>query len=149
MKTNIELTKKQYESLMNALQIAGSVYGIIGDMVDKKYKKQSDALDALESHLLENAEELGLGAMKVVDQDYLEKAIDDLFEYDEYVFWDTLPRKLAERDLVRMHGQEKVRKMDNLEYIHAEYPIEDEYRNEFDEHGVARLEIKKKDEHAN
>lgn len=156
MKTNIALTKKQYEALMNALQIAGSVYGIMGDMVDKKYKKQSGELDDLESHLLENAEELGLGAMievfqnkKVVDQEYLERAIDDLFEYDEYVFWDILPRKLAERDLVRALGKEKIRAMDTPEYIRAEYPLEDEYRNEFDKHGIERLEIKKKDENAN
>ena len=124
-------------------------------MVDKKYKKQSDKLDALEDHLLENAGELGFGAMvdifqnkKVVDQEYLEKAIDDLGEFEEYSFWDTLPLKLAGRDLVRTLGEEKVRAMDALEYVHAEYPIEDEYRNEFDEHGIERLEIKKKDENA-
>lgn len=151
MKTKIEFTKKQYEVLINALQIAGSVYGIMGDMVDKKYKKQSGELDELESYLLKNAEELGLGAMveifqnrQVVDQEYLEKAIADLGEFEEYSFWDILPRKLAERDLVRKLGEEKVRAMDTLEYIHDEYPIEDEYRYEFDKHGVARLEIKKK-----
>ena len=150
MKTNIALTKKQYEVLMNALQIAGSVYGIMGDMVDKKYKKQSGEIDELESYLLESAEELGLGAMieifqkkKVLDEKYLEKAMDDLFEYDEFVFWDTLPRKLADRDLVQKLGKEKVRTMDSTAYIHAEYPIEDEYRNEFDTHELERLEIKK------
>ena len=148
MKTKIELTKKQYEILMNALQIAGSVYGVMGDMVDKKYKKQSGELDDLESYLLENAEELGLGTMieifqnkKTVNQEYLEKAIDDLSEYEEFSFWDTLPRRLAERDLARKLGKEKVRSMDNIAYIHAEYPIEDEYRNEFDKHGIGRLKI--------
>ena len=150
MKTNIELTKKQYEVLMNALQIAGSVYGIMGDIVDKKYKKRSGEIDELESYLLEKAKELGLGNMieifqekKVVDQEYLEKAMNDLFEYDEFVFWDTLPRKLANRNLVRKLGKEKIRTMDNIAYIHVEYPIEDEYRNEFDKHELERLEIKK------
>lgn len=156
MKTTVELTKKQYEILMNALQIAGSVYGVMGDMVDTKYKKQSNKLDELESHLLENAEELGLGAIidifqgkKVVEQKYLEKAIDDLFEYDEYVFWDTLPRELAERDLARSLGEEAVKAMDTLTYIHAEYPIEDKYRNEFEKHGLERVEIRTTDGNVN
>ena len=150
MNTNIALTKKQYEVLMHALQIAGSMYDIICDMVDKKYKKQAGEIDELESCLLESAKELGLGVMieifqkkKVLDEGYLKKAMDDLFEYGEFVFWDTLPRKLADRDLIRKLGKEKLRTMDTTAYIHAEYPIEDAYRNEFDTHELERLEIKK------
>lgn len=149
-KSNFELTKMQYEVLMNALQIAGSVYGVMGDMVDKKYKKQSDKLDELESYLLENAGELGLYEMvdifqekKVVDEEYLNKAIDDLSEYEEYSFWDNLARKLADRDLLRKLGEEKLRAMDNIEYINAEYPIEDEYHKEFEEYGLDRIKIDK------
>ena len=155
-KTNIELTKTQYAVLMNALQIAGSVYGVMGDMVDRKFKKQSDELDELENYLLENAEELGLKDMvdifqgrKVVDEKYLNKAIDDLREYEEFSFWDDLARKLADRDLVRKLGAEKLRAMDTTEYINAEYPIEDEYHKEFEEHGLDRVEIEKKNDNAN
>lgn len=151
-KTNFELTKAQYEVLINAFQIAGSVYGIMGDMVDEKYKKQSNELDELESYLLENAEELGLYALvdvfqgkKVVDEQYLNKAIDDLNEYEEYSFWDNLARKLANRDLLRKLGEEKFRTMDNREYINAEYPIEDEYHKEFEEHGLDRVKIDKEE----
>jgi len=150
MKTIIELSKKQYELLINALQISGSVYGVMSDMVDKKYKKKSDELDELESHLLEKAEELGFKGMveifqdrKVVDEKYLNKAIDDLHEYEEYSFWDNLARKLADRDLFRKLGKEKLRSMDDIDYINAEYPIEDEYHNEFEEYGLDRVKIDK------
>lgn len=149
-KSNFELTKAQYEVLINALQIAGCVYGVMGDTVDEKYKKQSDKLDELESYLLENAGEFGLYEMvdvfrgkKVVDEKYLNKAINDLSEYEEYSFWDNLARKLADRDLLRKLGEEKFRAMDNMEYINAEYPIEDEYHQEFEKCGLDRVKIDK------
>lgn len=147
-KTNFELTRIQYEILINALQIAGSVYGIMGDMVDKKYKEKSNELDELESYLLENAEELGLHKMieffqgrKVVNEKYLNKAIEDLIEYEEYSFWDNLARKLADRDLLQKLGEEKLRAIDTLEYINIEYPIENEYLKEFEEYGLDRIRI--------
>ena len=149
-KTNISLSKEQYEVLMNALQFTSSVYGILGDMVDEKYKKQSDELDELENYLLENAEELGLKDMidifqekKVVDEKYLNKAIGDLQEYEEYTFWDNLARKLADRDLLRNVGEKKMSSMDNIKYINSEAPIEDEYHNEFEKHGLDRIKIDK------
>lgn len=141
-------SRAQYEILMNALQVAGTVYGVMGDMVDEKYKKQSGQLDALESYLLENAEEIGLHEMvdvfegkKIVDEKYLNKAIDDLVEYEEYSFWDTLARKLADRDLLRKVGEKKLRAMDTMEYIHAEYPFESEYHKEFEEYGLERVRV--------
>jgi len=149
-KTSVELTKEQYEVLMNALQIAGSVYGIMGDMVDEKYKNQSSELDKLESYLLEHADELGLKDMvdifreeKVVDEKYLNKAIGDLQEYEEYSFWDNLARKLASRDMLQRFGEKKLRAMSDREYINAEYPIEDEYHNEFGKYGLDRIKIGK------
>ena len=152
-KSDFELTRTQYEVLINALQIAGSVYGIMGDMVDEKYKKQSDELEELENYLLENAEELGLCEMfeifqgkKVVDEKYLNKAIDDLNEYEEYCFWDNLARKLADRDLLGKLGEKKLRAMDTMEYINAEYPIEDKYHKEFEGHGLDRVKINKGEE---
>lgn len=149
-KSIFELSKTQYEVLINALQIAGFVYGIMGDMVDKKYKKESHALDELENYLLAYAEELGLSKMvdisqgkKIVDEKYLDKAMDDLDEYEEYTFWDNLARKLADRDLQRELGKVKYRAMDDLEYIKAEYPIEEEYHQEFEKHGLERIKIDK------
>ncbi|OHB20716.1 MAG: hypothetical protein A2666_01645 [Parcubacteria group bacterium RIFCSPHIGHO2_01_FULL_47_10b] len=150
MKTNIELTKKQFRVLMNALQIAGSVYAIMGDMVDEKYKKPSHELDELENYVLESADALGLSDMvevfrgtKVASKELIDKAIDDLREYEEYTFWDNLARKLADRDLLRKLGKSKLRALSNLEYINAEYPLEDHYHKEFEKYGLNRLEIVK------
>lgn len=149
--THCAFSRAQYEVLMNALQIAGAVYGVMGDMVDEKYKIQSDQLDALERYLLENAEEIGLHAMvdvfegkKIVDEQYLNKAIDDLTEYEEYSFWDNLARKLADRDVLRKVGEEKLRAMDAMEYINAEYPLESAYHKEFEEYGIERIRVEDK-----
>lgn len=146
----LDFTKKQYETLIWALQITGSIYGVMGDMVDKKYKKKSNKLDELEDHVLGIAKEMGLEDIldefqgkRVVDEEYLNKVLDDLNEYEEYSFWDNLARKLAERDLLRKLGREKVRSMDTIEYIDAEYPVEDEYHREFETHGLERVKIDK------
>ena len=62
-KIAIEFDKKQYETLVRALQIAGSVYGIMGDMVDESYKKESEAMDDLESWVLACAGEFGMARL--------------------------------------------------------------------------------------
>lgn len=148
--SNVTFTKEQFEVLMNALQIAGLVYGIMGDMVDEKFKKQSDELDALESHVLEHADEVGMGDIvddfdgrNVVVEERVTKAIDDLGEYEEYAFWDLLAHKLARRDLARKLGEEAALAMDPADRYMAVGDIADEYFEEFDEHGLERVRVNK------
>ncbi len=147
-KVQIELTTAQYKILIDSIGVASSIYGVMGDMVDEKYKTQSSALEDLEQHVLEKAADLGLsslvhvfGGKKHIDDDHMDLLMDDILEYDEFNFWDTLPEKLAERDLRELHGPKKLNKLDPLEFIDLEYPIEMKYREEFEEHDVDRLRI--------
>lgn len=62
-------------------------------------------------------------------------------EYEDYSFWDNLAHRLAKRDLLRKLGEERLRSMDIMECINAEYPIEDAYQKEFEEYGLERVKI--------
>ena len=80
---------------------------------------------------------------RVMSQKYMDKKMEDVFEYDDFNFWDTLPRQLAERDLDKKLGEDGFTKLDDIKRIHAIYDIEMKYRDEFETHGVERLEVVK------
>jgi len=48
------LDKKQYKQLIKYLEVAGAVFGLLGDFVSKKYKKESNKLEELKAFLNEN-----------------------------------------------------------------------------------------------
>ena len=48
----IELSKEQYKSLLRAIDVAGFIYGVMGDAVDEKYKKPSNETDGLIDYFL-------------------------------------------------------------------------------------------------
>ncbi|EKE19557.1 MAG: hypothetical protein ACD_8C00139G0003 [uncultured bacterium] len=146
----IELSKKQYRDLVEFLDTANYIYGYAGDVVDdKKYKKKSDDLDGLISHVLESAKDFDsedlvdeFDGRKFVDEEISEKHLDMIFEYDEYIAWEKIVEMLTRRDFVRKYGIEKIRKMSDHERIEKEGEIEDKYWEEVDEHGLERMEIK-------
>ena len=146
----IELSKKQYRDLVEFLDTANYIYGYAGDVVDDiKYKKKSDDLDGLISHVLESAKDFDsedlvdeFDGRKFVDEEISEKHLDMIFEYDEYIAWEKIVEMLTRRDFVRKYGIEKIRKMSDHERIEKEGEIEDKYWEEVDEHGLERMEIK-------
>ncbi len=144
----INLTKKQYDTFIDVLQIAGTVYGVMGDMVDEKYKKTSQDIDELEDHVLSIAKDMGreqivelFQGKRSVDFEYAERVIDDLNEYEEFSMWDELPRKLAGRDLFETYGEEKLKAMDEQEYWRVFGERESYYHKEFEAHGIDRLRV--------
>lgn len=144
----INITKKQYEVLIGALQITGTVYGVMSDMVDKKYKKQSDDLDALEDHILSIADEMGKGDIvdsyegkRSVDFESMSQYLEDLNEYEEYTFWENLSSKLARREMHEMYDQEKLKTMNEEEHFMTFLKLEEKYLKEFGKHGIERFRI--------
>ncbi len=145
----IEFTQEQYKTLVNALQVAGTVYGVLGDMVDKQYKEESARLDALEHHLLGQADEFGMGHIVeeydgtlAASEETLDQPMEDLGEYEEYTFWELLGRHLAARDFARHHVQEEIAAMDEHDIMKAKWEIEAEYWKEFEAHDLDRFEIR-------
>lgn len=145
-KSFMQLSQEQYQTLLRAIQVASSMYGVMGDMVDEKYKQHSDALDELEGVVLYQAESYGLGHMTeffndkvILKEEYFSKYLDDVLEYDEYVFWDLLARRLAERDVHRNYTAEELKNMDDAEWIELVSTAEETYLDEFEQDGLDNL----------
>jgi hypothetical protein len=86
-------------------------------------------------------EETGEYYMKT---DWLEQIFDTyILDYDDHVFWDELTERLAQRDLAKNRGV-NIEDVNRDDDIRALKPIEEEYRNEFEDNGIERLEIAEK-----
>lgn len=62
-------------------------------------------------------------------------------EFEEDSFWEEATFRLAERDLIREFGEKKIKKLPKLKYVESLFRRAEKYAAEFDEHGLARLEI--------
>jgi hypothetical protein len=148
-KTSIEFSKKQYEVLVRALQIAESVHGILSDMVDERYDKQADAIEDLTSWVLAKAGEMGMANIveifegkNVLTDDATEKYADDLLAYEEWIFWDVFAHKLADREMARRFKKGDMPKENVKELFGLHDELEEKYEKEFEEHGLDHVEIK-------
>lgn len=145
----INLTKKQYRDLIEFLDVANYIYGLSGDMVDEKYKPKSDKLYELIDYFLEFAKDFDstdivdeFEGRKFVEEKLSEKHLEMVLEYDDYVFWEKLAELLSKRDFWRIHGEEKIKKMDDMEIIRGQGEIEEKYWKEFEKNGIENLELK-------
>jgi hypothetical protein len=146
----IELNKKQYKRLIKYLEIAGAVFGLLGDFVSKKYKKESDRLEELRSFFLKRARGFKCGKMteefmgKIILKDkYGEKFMKVIEDYNDYIFWSELARRLAQRDFFRKYTKEEIEKMELMERMEKIDEIENKYWEEFEKNGLERIEVKK------
>ncbi len=146
--TSIEFDRARYETLVRALQIAGSVYGVLGDMVDDGYKKHSDAMEDLESWVLASAAAFGMARVveifegkNVLTDEAMDKYTDDLIEYEEWMFWDVLAHKLTDRELDRRRAAGALKGMTEREIMDLHAELEEKYNEELDAHGIERLSM--------
>lgn len=147
---NLELNKEQYQNLIRALEVTGYVYGPLGDFISDDFKKQGGEIEDLENYLLSFAKDFDFGhnvdqfeGKNVVSEEYSEKILDDVFEYDDYVFWEELARQLAQRDLYKIYSQSELKDMNDKERITKQYELEEKYWKEFEKRGVDRVNLKR------
>jgi hypothetical protein len=140
----IILTKEQYEKLMELVYL--------GNWVVNSYRADDrlDEFDRMAEHVLSFAPSSGYQDRVEFDEfegryfpsrkfdEELQQYID---EYDDDVFWNTLIERLAERDLIRAHGEETVNRMEWDEYNQKIEPLLKKYEKEIDDNGVENLEI--------
>lgn len=153
MNKNIELNNEQFENLLKAVGILSHMYGIMGDMVDEKYKKKSEELEKLERFLCSKTKDFGLdnvveryGGHEVInmESEWHQDFMEDLEEYEEYCLFDNLSNKLGWRDFKNKFSQEEIEEMRkrNGGYFGVDiYDFEEKYYDEFNEHGFDRLII--------
>ena len=66
-------------------------------------------------------------------------------EFEEETFWDELIDRLANRDILREIGEKKLLSINKEERMKIYFDFEERYQEEFEEHGVERLEINAQD----
>ncbi len=64
-----------------------------------------------------------------------------LDDYDDFIFWNLLVERLAERDLIRKYGEKNVDRLDWDDYSESIEPFLKKYEQEIDENGLDRMEI--------
>lgn len=153
MKT-ITLSREQYEAIIKALEISGSVYGTIRDFCNEDYEKDLVQGEETLQYLLEKAEdfdfqnniekdeELGVFLKEEYSSQLFNVLLD---EYDPYIANDFLSRELAKRDMRNMYTKEKIDVLVQEHHGYLGVPLydfEEKYYDEFDEHGFERLYIR-------
>ncbi|MHC1745667.1 MAG: hypothetical protein AB9895_00800 [Negativicutes bacterium] len=144
----INLTKREYQSLMDVLYIADWVMSAF----DETGNSKPDPHDQLEQKLLSYAKDFGFE--DYVEQDksagryYPTRLFEDetiateiIDQYDENTFWDELAHRLAQRDIELKYGREQLAEMDMAQVFEEMSIIEDEYNEKFEETGLLNVRV--------
>ena len=142
-KIKIELSEEQYKNLLKLVYL--------GEWVSQSYnEKPSTAIEEVEQAVYtvskgtksENLLELDDKTKRYFPSiDMEEEMLETIDEYDDNVFWDELVDRLAERDLIKAHGEDKVVKMSFEDRIEEEDPIIEQYEEEFSKNGIDKLNL--------
>ncbi len=147
----INISKKQYETLVKAIEVSSFIYGPMSDMVDDKYKEDADDLDALEKYFLQFAKDFDFEKNlckqgdQHLDEEYDDKILEDLQLYDEQQMFENLAYELGKRDFLNTYSKEEIAKMkaDHGDYLGVQmYEFERKYYDEININGYKRFYIK-------
>ena len=142
---NINYTKKEYRLLLDMVEIAEWVLNAHKTASSDEIKKYSD----LYQRILSYAKDMGFENLIIYD-----KNLDGYFATSEYeesehmryieefeddVFWDALPHRLAVRDLVKEVGEKKYEEMEFVERATKLVELESIYYKELEENGIDNL----------
>lgn len=145
---HIEITEEEYGKLLDLLSIANAI--ITGH---KDQDERTDGHVGLIQKLYALAKDTDQGGKIAYDRElgryvpvktHGESAVVQrlLDEYADEVFWHELIYRLTERDVERQAGgYEKTLMMTPENRFDLETPIEEKYLEEFEKHGIERLEI--------
>lgn len=149
----IELTKEQFANIIRSVCIANDILGVLSDMVSEKYNKRADEIEELKKYLLHCAEENNYSEVfdyyygDIIVNDYISDEADEIREeYEEFIFWDELEYRLANRDLEKTLSEEEKKSVfeDYLLYFKKLKEFSQKYSQEFMTRGIERLYIKNK-----
>jgi hypothetical protein len=139
----IAFTKEQLEDFLDIVCLGQ--WMINGPRVERIEK-----YDALAQQVFKAAKDAGLKGVEYDEKDaeywltaeYEDSVLREFIEaYDNEIFWDDLPDRLAERDMERKFGGKAIKAMDNKQRFIAHQTICRKYEEEFEKHGVERLTV--------
>ena len=141
----INFTKKEYRLLLDMVEMAEWVLNAHKTASSDEIKKYSD----LYQKILSYAKEMGFDDLIIYDENlggyyatfeyegsehmrYIE-------EFEDDVFWDALPLRLAERDLIKEVGEKKYEEMEFVERASKLVELESHYYKELEDNGIDNL----------
>jgi hypothetical protein len=140
---NIRMNLNQYRDLLRLVYL--------GDWMANAIKESPPYLfEEVEQHILSYAKEAGMDGLVVFDHeskkyyqtaDFDQEMQEIIEDYEDYIFWEELASRLAERDLVDEIGEEAIEKMDVLEIVKAKEPFLVKYYQEFEKNGLENIYI--------
>lgn len=144
----INITKKQYWDLMRGMYMADWMANAIceGDM------KEDDGIKEARNYIFSFAKEFGYEDFAEYSEDmgayYATIDMDDepttrglIERFEKHSAWDELIAWLGERDFFRKYTQEEIEKMTQEEYFMKRMDCDIVWEQEFEEHGIDRMEI--------
>lgn len=141
----INYTKKEYRLLLDMVEMAEWVLNAHRSNPSDEITKYSEIYQKILSY----AKEMGFENLITYDEnlggyyttfEYEESEhMRYIEEYEDDIFWDALPHRLAVRDLVKQVGEKKYEEMEFVERATKLVELESHYYKELEEHGVDNL----------
>ena len=143
----IEFTKKQFKEMLLASMFYSWIRGGLADRDGEDFEKFSE----LQNYLLEIAEKENMKDLferfdgHLITHDKLDKEQLEIIEdYNDDTFWHELTVALGKRDFFRTVTEEEKEELKKNNWLPERiHEIYGKYDNEFEKHGIDRLEIKK------
>ena len=139
---NLSLTPEQFRKLIELAYMGEWVINAHHDTEfqdDEADKVLQELLKAMPAEDIGRDEETGDYFMR---SEWVEGIYDrHIMDYDDHVFWEELTERLAQRDLAGARGisPDDINRDDDLLELR---PLEERYRQEFEDNGVERLELR-------
>lgn len=145
---NIELNKQQYKKLIHAL----SSYGfLLCSIWTDTYQKKTKENEELTNHFLKYAQYFDFEKNiekdeeeKVLKQNYMDKVLDELRDFELALMYDKLGQELTRRDISKKYTEKELKEYadkHNGYLFEIVTPLEEKYATEFENYGLDRLEI--------
>lgn len=145
---NIDLTKNEYVALVEMLQLAGWVINAHAVEATEEMRPYRD----LEQKIFSHAQHFGCEDLieyddatgryyPTADLEETGQAPRFIQDFEEDTFWSQLAKRLSERDLARELGKDRLGAVDQADQWEQLEDHEARYWDEFEQHGIERLEI--------
>lgn len=143
----LELTPAQYRSLVKQVFLGNWVANATKFEADQD--QEAEEVEQLVFSLSRELRDFDLVQYDSKFQEYfptrkLEEEVEAIIsDYDDYVFWEELSSRLAQRDTLRKLGPVRVK---TEEHLNEQIEIEEKYRIEFSKNGLKNLILKQTNE---
>jgi hypothetical protein len=143
----IELTREQLEGLVKLVYLGSwmaNSWRTEEEIPEDLVEVENVVLTAAARNGFREYVDIDEAEGRVFPSAELDEKMDETIDtYNDHTFWDEIIYRMAERDLIRKHGEEALDELDTEEGRKKERPFLEKYEKEFYENGLDRLEIRR------